>query len=267
MKAIRVQRDGRARGLRLEEVPDPTPGAGQVVVRIHAAGVNPVDVYIRSAAQGRQPALPYMPGIDGAGVVEALGPGVSGLAVGDRVYLSGTATGAAQRGTYAERALCLPAHVHPLPADVSFGQGAAVNVPYATAYRALFDRAQAQPGETVLVHGGSGGVGIAAIQIARAAGMTVFATAGTTARQGACPRAGRPLRVRSHGAGLSGRRHRAATGRPRRRRHPRDARQREPRQGPRPARALRAAWSSSATAAAWRSMRGRRWDATRRSWG
>jgi len=178
MKAICVRRTGGPEVLTLEDLPDPVPGEGQLVVRLHAAGVNPVDVYIRSAAQGRNPVLPFVPGLDGAGVVEALGPGVAGVAIGDRVYLSGTAP-APLNGTYAERALCTTAQVHPLPAHVRFGQGAAVNVAYATAYRAIVDRADARPGERVLIHGGSGGVGIASIQIARAMGMTVLATAGT----------------------------------------------------------------------------------------
>jgi len=178
MKAIRVHQTGGPDVMVLATVPDPVAGEGQVVVRIHAAGVNPVDVYIRAAAQGRQPVLPYTPGSDGAGVIEAVGLWVEGVAVGDRVYLSGTAAGP-YAGTYAEQATCVPANVHHLPDGLSFAQGAAVNVPYATAYRALFDRARAEPGEVVLVHGGSGGVGIAAIQIARAHGLTVFATAGT----------------------------------------------------------------------------------------
>jgi len=178
MKAIRVHQTGGPEVMKLDTVPDPVAGEGQVVVRIHAVGVNPVDVYIRAASQGRQPDLPYTPGSDGAGVIEAVGPGVEGVAVGDRVYLGGTAAGP-YVGTYAEKAICVPANVHFLPDSLSFAQGAAVNVPYATAYRALFDRARAEPGEVVLVHGGSGGVGIASIQIARAHGMTVFATAGT----------------------------------------------------------------------------------------
>ena len=178
MKAIRVRETGGPEVMRLEEMPDPAAGPGQVVVRIRAAGVNPVDTYIRAAAQGRQPTLPYTPGSDGAGVVSMVGSGVDQVAIGDRVYLSGTASGP-YAGTYAEMAVCQPEHLHALPAGVSFAQGAAVNVPYATAYRALFDRASARPGETVLVHGGSGGVGIAVIQLARAAGMTVIATAGT----------------------------------------------------------------------------------------
>jgi NADPH2:quinone reductase len=178
MKAICVRRTGGPDVLVLEDLPDPVPGKGHIVVGVRAAGVNPVDVYIRSASQGRTPVLPYVPGLDGAGVVEAVGPGVVGVAAGDRVYLSGTAA-VPLNGTYAERALCSTAQVHPLPPHLTFSQGAAVNVAYATAYRALVDRAGARPGEIVLVHGGSGGVGIAAIQIARAMGMVVFATAGT----------------------------------------------------------------------------------------
>jgi NADPH2:quinone reductase len=179
MKSIRVHQTGGPDVLKHEDVPDQSPGPGQVLVKIHAAGMNPVETYVRSGLYGRQPALPYTPGTDGAGTVEALGSGVAGLAVGDRVYVIGTALGTAS-GTYAEYAVCDRAQVHPLPAHVSFAQGAAVGVPYGTAYRALFDRARSQPGETVLVHGGSGGVGIAAIQLARAAGLRVLATAGTS---------------------------------------------------------------------------------------
>jgi NADPH2:quinone reductase len=178
MQAICVRTTGGPEVLVLEELPDPIPGDGQLVVRLHAAGVNPVDVYIRSAAQGRNPVLPYVPGIDGAGVIESVGSNVAGFAPGDRVYLSGTSA-LPMNGTYAERAVCAPAHVHPLPAHMSFSQGAAVNVAYATAYRSIVDRARALPGETMLVHGGSGGVGIAAIQIGRAMGLRVLATAGT----------------------------------------------------------------------------------------
>ncbi len=174
MKAIRVLAFGPPDVMRLEEVPDPAPGPGQVLVRVRAAGVNPVDTYIRSGAYARRPTLPYTPGNDAAGIVEAAGVGVRGVAAGDRVYTSETLTGA-----YAELALCDAARVHPLPAGVSYPQGAAVGVPCATAWRALFQRARALPGETVLIHGASGGVGIAAVQIALAAGMRVFGTAGT----------------------------------------------------------------------------------------
>ncbi len=174
MKAIRVHEFGGPEVMRLEDVPDFRPGAGQIVVRVEAAGVNPVDTYIRSGMYARKPALPYTPGMDAAGIVEAIGPGVTRVAVGDRVYVAGTLS-----GTYAEQALCSETQVHPLVNKVSFAQGAAVGVPYATAYRALFQLARAMPGETVLVHGASGGVGIAAVQLARAAGMRVIGTAGT----------------------------------------------------------------------------------------
>ncbi len=174
MKAIRVREFGGPEVMRLEEVPDPTPGPGQVLVRVRAAGVNPVDTYIRSGAHAQKPALPYTPGFDAAGVVEGLGAGVKGVAPGDRVYTVRTIT-----GTYAELALCEPSQVKPLPSNVSFAQGAAICVPYGTAYRALCQRAHALPGETVLVHGASGGVGIACVQMARAHGLTVIGTAGT----------------------------------------------------------------------------------------
>jgi NADPH:quinone reductase len=178
MKAIRVHKFGGPEVLQLEEVPDPKPGDGQALVRIHAVGVNPVETYVRSGAYPQLPTLPYIPGSDAAGVVKALGPGVKDLKVGDRVYLTGTA-GERLTGAYAELAVCLPGQAKPLPPAVSFAQGAAVNVPYATAYRGLFHKARAVGGETVLVHGASGGVGVAAVQLANAAGLTVIGTAGT----------------------------------------------------------------------------------------
>jgi NADPH2:quinone reductase len=175
MKAIRVQRFGGPEVLELADVPDPRPGPGQVLVRIRAAGVNPVDTYIRAAAHGYAGGpLPYTPGADGAGTVEAVGTDAGDLRPGDRVYVAGSLT-----GTYAELALCPLGSVHRLPERASFAEGAAVGVPYATAYRALFQRALLKPGETLLVHGASGGVGTAAVQLARAAGARVLGTAGT----------------------------------------------------------------------------------------
>src|SRR5207249_4855359 len=131
MKAIRVSEYGGPSVLKQEEVPAPQPGPNQLVVRNHAVGVNPVDTYLRANLDNRGPKLPYTPGSDTAGVVEAVGAGVTGVKAGDRVYVGGTLTGA-----YAELSLCEPAQVHPLPADVTFAQGAALNVPYATAYHA-----------------------------------------------------------------------------------------------------------------------------------
>jgi NADPH2:quinone reductase len=173
MKAIRVHEPGEPEVMKVEEVPDPRPEHGQVVVRVHAAGVNPVDTYIRSGQYPNRAGLPYTPGMDAAGVIEAIGPGVTRVAEGDRVYVAGLT------GTYAERVCCPATQVHRLPENVSFAQGAAVGVPYATAYRALFQRAHAVACETVLVHGATGGVGTAAVQIAAAAGMTVIGTGGT----------------------------------------------------------------------------------------
>ncbi len=173
MKAIRVEEFGGPEVMKLVEVPMPRPEAGQVLVRMHAAGVNPVETYIRAGTYPRKPALPFTPGNDGAGVIEQVGADVK-LTAGDRVYTAGSIG-----GTYAEYALCPTAHVHPLPANVSFAQGAAMGTPYATAYRGLFQRAQAKPGETILIHGASGGVGTAAVQLSRARGLRVLGTAGT----------------------------------------------------------------------------------------
>lgn len=178
MRAIRVHRFGGPEVLVLEEIPDPVAGPGQVLIRNHASGVNPVDTYIRNGAYARLPELPFTPGWDGAGVVEAVGSGVTRFARGDRVYFSGTSAGRGW-GAYAEKVCCAEVNVHPLPEALSYAQGAAIGVPYATAHRALFHRAHLRPGETVLVHGASGGVGQAAVQLARAHGCTVIGTAGT----------------------------------------------------------------------------------------
>lgn len=174
MKAIQVQEFGAPEVLRLTDVPDPVPGPGEVLVRVHAAGVNPVETYIRSGSYGIRPPLPYTPGTDGGGVVEAVGEGVQRVKAGDRAYIAGSRT-----GTYAELCISAEGQVHPIPDSLSFSQAAAVNIPYATAYRALYQRARAQAGETVLVHGATGGVGVAAVQIAAALGMTVIGTGGT----------------------------------------------------------------------------------------
>jgi len=174
MKAILVPEFGGPEVLTLKEIPTPSPAVGQVLVRIHAAGVNPYDTYMRNGTYAIKPPLPYTPGSDGAGVVEAVGEGVNRVKPGDRVYVAKTLTGA-----YAEFALTLESQVHPLPAKITYAQGAGVWVPYDTAYHALYQCARARAGETLLIHGASGGVGIASVQIARAMGMIVLGTAGT----------------------------------------------------------------------------------------
>ena len=191
MKAIRVREYGGPAVLKLEEVPDPKAGPGDVIVRVRAAGVNPVDAYIVAGTYPRKPPLPYTPGQDGAGEVVSAGADVKGFKAGDRVYICGVGNTVAGAGTYAELALCIPSQLHHLPARVSFGQGAALGVPYCTAYRALFQRTNARPGETVLVHGATGGVGIACVELAHARGLTVIGSGGTDAGLKA---------VREHGA-------------------------------------------------------------------
>jgi NADPH:quinone reductase len=174
MKAIRVSQFGGPEVLKIEDLPDPKPDSGQILVRVKAAGVNPVDTYIRSGAYARKPNLPYTPGTDAGGIVEAVGANVKQFKAGDRVYTNGSIT-----GVCAELALCEESRVHHLPAKVSFSQGAALGVPYGTAYRALFQRGKGKAGETILVHGATGGVGLACVQFARAAGLTVVGTGGS----------------------------------------------------------------------------------------
>jgi NADPH2:quinone reductase len=175
MKAIRVRAFGGPDVLELTNVPDPHPGPGEVVVRLMAAGVNPVETYVRSGSYGRLPELPYTPGSDGAGVIFSVGPGVPAhIRSGQRVWVSGSLS-----GTYAEATACDAMRVSPLPERVSFAQGAALGISYITAYRALFQRGGGKPGETVLVHGATGGVGVATVQFAVAAGLRVFATGGS----------------------------------------------------------------------------------------
>jgi len=178
MKAIVVEEFGGPEVLALREVPDLVPGPGQVLVKVHAAGVNPVDTYVRSGAYARKPALPFTPGSDAAGRVEAVGAGVARFKAGDRVYVFGMGT---HTGGYAQQLLAPESSLQFLPANTSFSQGAALGVPYGTAHFGLWARGGAKPGETVLVHGASGGVGIGAVQLARAGGLRVFGTASTEA--------------------------------------------------------------------------------------
>lgn len=172
MKAIVVHEFGAPEVMKIEDVPTPQPMGSQVLVRIAAAGVNPVDTYLRTGIHAHAPKLPYTPGKDAAGIVEAVGEGVTRWKVGDHVYTADSLT-----GTYAEYSLCDEAQLGRLPENVSFEQGAGVWTPYATSYRALFQKAQAKSGETVLVHGASGGVGLAAVQWAKNAGLRVIGTA------------------------------------------------------------------------------------------
>lgn len=172
MKAIIVREFGLPEVMKVEAIETPVPTGLEVLVKVFAIGVNPVETYIRSGNYPSVPALPYTPGKDAAGVVEAVGEGVTKWKAGDRVY-----TAQSIIGTYAEFTLCNEHDLGCLPENVSFEQGAGVWTPYATSYRALFQKAGAKAGETVLIHGASGGVGIAAVQWAKNAGLKVFGTA------------------------------------------------------------------------------------------
>ena len=218
MKAIRVHEFGGPEVLKLEEVPTPKPSAGEVLVRIHAAGVNPYDTYMRAGTYAVKPTLPYTPGSDGAGVVEAVGEGVKKVRQGDRVYTGRTLTGA-----YAEYALALEEQVHPLPASINFKQGAGIWVPYGTAYHALHHSAKAHASEMALVHGASGGVGIAD----RARHRSEGSWHGRDVERPRIGQAGRySSSFRSPQSRISGR-NSASHGQSRRGHHSGDARQRE----------------------------------------
>lgn len=186
MKAIIVREYGPPDVMKLEDVEGPEPSRSQVLVKIKAAGVNPVDTYLRSGIYPNPPTLPYTPGKDGAGIVEVVGSEVSKFKNGDRVYTAGSIS-----GTYAEFSLCEDSQLGTLPANVGFDEGAGIWTPYATSFRALFQKAYAMAGETVLIHGASGGVGLAAVQWAKSAGMRVIGTASSDA--------GKEL-VKTHGA-------------------------------------------------------------------
>ncbi|XP_069837546.1 quinone oxidoreductase-like [Dendropsophus ebraccatus] len=175
MKAIRVSEFGNPDVLKLvTDVPVPSPGEGQVLIQVHACGVNPLEAYLRSGHFAWRPSLPYTPGSDASGVVEAVGKNVTAFKKGDRVFTRATITGG-----YAEYTIASEDTVYHLPDQLNFKQGAALAIPYFTAYRALIQKANGKPGELVLVHGASGGVGIASCQIARAYGFKVFGTAGS----------------------------------------------------------------------------------------
>jgi len=175
MQAIRVHQFGEPDVLRFETVPDPVAGPNQVVIKAHAIGVNPVETYVRAGKYGPK-VFPYIPGTDVAGVVGSVGAGVTRFKAGDRVYTASTISGA-----YAQLVLADVGKIFPLPAAVSFEQGAAMGVPAATAYKALFFRGRVQPAETILIHGATGGVGLACVQLARAHGCVVIGTGGSKA--------------------------------------------------------------------------------------
>lgn len=177
MRAIRLSEHGGPEELRVEEIDRPEPGADELLVEIEAAGVNPVDTYFRDGSY-EPVGLPFTPGVDFAGTVAECGDGVEGFDVGDRVYGTGIGNGGFQ-GAYAEYAAVPTDRVVELPDDAAMDEAGGAGVVACTAWRALIDHADLDPAEYCLVHGGSGGVGHMAVQIAAESGAEVITTAGT----------------------------------------------------------------------------------------
>jgi NADPH2:quinone reductase len=176
MRAVRIHEYGGPEVLVCEEIDRPSPGPGQVLVRILAASVNPIDVAVREDRFPTPRTPPKTIGSDGAGVVEALGSDVHGVAIGDEVLFTGLGVGS--EGSYAEYALIAEAQAVPKPAELSFPEAAAFGLAFATAYYALVRRAALRPGETILIQGAAGGVGTASVQLAKALGARVIASVG-----------------------------------------------------------------------------------------
>jgi NADPH:quinone reductase len=180
MKAIEIATPGGPEQLRLTDRPMPQPGDGEVLIRVAAAGVNRPDVVQRQGHYPPPPGASDLPGLEVAGTVTALGPNVTGISVGDEVtaLLSG--------GGYAEYATAAAAVCLPIPAGLSMIEAAALPENYFTVWTNLFERAGCKAGEDVLIHGGTSGIGTTAIQLAKAFGARVFATAGTHAKARFC---------------------------------------------------------------------------------
>ncbi|HZH06953.1 MAG TPA: NADPH:quinone oxidoreductase family protein, partial [Lautropia sp.] len=185
MKALLCRQHGLPASLVFEETPDPVPGPAEVVVDMKAAGVNFPDVLIIQDRYQLKPSLPFSPGAELAGVVSAVGAEVEGFRVGDHVIAS---TG---YGAFAEKVKVAAARLVPMPPGLDFETAAAFILTYGTAWHALKDRAGLQPGESLLVLGAAGGVGLAAIEIGKALGARVIAAASTDEKLAAC---------REHGA-------------------------------------------------------------------
>lgn len=176
MKAVRIHEYGGPEVLKFEDAPRPQPAAGEVLIGVHGAGVNPVDRAIRQGYfKERIPfKLPFVPGWDVAGVVEGVGPGVSRLKRGDEVY---GRTDLAREGSYAEYMVARESEIALKPKSIDLVSAAAIPLAALTAWQALFDNAQLTAGQTVLIHGGAGGVGHFAAQLAKIKGARVIATA------------------------------------------------------------------------------------------
>jgi NADPH:quinone reductase-like Zn-dependent oxidoreductase len=182
VKAVRIHEYGGPEVLVYEDAPKPEAGEGRVLVRVEAASVNPVDVAVREDRFPTPKQPPKILGSDGAGVVEAVGPGVDDIVPGEEVFFSGLGIGS--EGSYAEYAVITEAQAVTKPPELSFAEAAAIGMTFPAAYYGLVTRGEVHEGETVLIQGGAGGVGTAAIQLAKARGARVLTTVtGERARQ------------------------------------------------------------------------------------
>lgn len=185
MKAAYINETGSPDAIQFGEVDDPTVGPGQILIRNHAVSVNPIDTYVRSGTIAFELPSPYFPGCDSAGVVEAVGEEVDSFAVGDRVWCTNQSL-LGRQGTFAEKIAVDVDWCFPLPDEVEFTTAAANALVGVTAHLGLFRCAGVEPGETILVIGGTGGVGSMVLQMAKAAGATVITTASSAEK---CARA------------------------------------------------------------------------------
>jgi NADPH2:quinone reductase len=176
MRAIVIEKFGGPEVLKLQDVERPSPGPKELLVKVHASGTNPVDAKMRAHGGSRGVKLPAVLGLDASGTVEDVGPGVTDFSIGDEVYYS-PRIGAPHPGTYAEYHVVEEEIVASKPRGLSHVEAAAVPLAGSTAWQLLIDRMHLEPGETLLLHGGAGGVGTFALQIAKAAGARVLATA------------------------------------------------------------------------------------------
>jgi NADPH2:quinone reductase len=180
MRAVRCHELTGPASLQVDEVPDPTLGPGEVIIDVHAAGVNFPDVLVTYGRYQFKSDPPFVPGGEVAGLVSAVGPGVTGFAVGDRVAAT------MMSGAFAERVAAPATMVAKLPASVPFEKGAALLLTYATTMHALVDRGRLQKGETMLVLGAAGGVGTAAIEVGKCLGARVIAAASSKEKLAYC---------------------------------------------------------------------------------
>lgn len=184
MRAVEITKPGGPEVLAVTQRPVPSPAPGEVLIEIHAAGINRPDVFQRMGRYDPPPGASDIPGLELAGIVTALGPDVTGLAVGDRVCALVAGGGYAEFCT-APAVQCLPA-----PDGLSMVEAAALPETFFTVWSNVFDRGRLGPGETILIHGGSSGIGTTAIQLAKAFGARAFTTAGSAAKCAACTRLG-----------------------------------------------------------------------------